>query len=106
MLHRAPTVRWGKSENFLISGVQARAIFAGCCIIVGYSITEPGVSMNANDNKDAAGVNWADYFDALEHEAWLESRKKNFLTYTRQSHAELKWKGNDGPVPEISPTLN
>lgn len=33
--------------------------------------------MMSNETANAEEVNWADYCDALVHEAWLESQKSN-----------------------------
>jgi len=60
----------------------------------------------SKDNKNAAGINWADYFDALEHEAWLESRRENFPLSTKRSREDLKLKGGGIPAPETSSALN
>lgn len=33
--------------------------------------------MKSNESAENEEVNWADYFDSLENEIWLESQKRN-----------------------------
>lgn len=62
--------------------------------------------MKVNDEVNPAHVSWADYCDALEHEVWLESRKKNFPAYKAGSRTELNLTGSDGHVPAAPSVLN